>query len=81
MAEGSFFRFSFVLELPDSFQNSRQSRSHPWWGIEEANSLFFVVIVAEALSWLFNIVCFAHRGFASNGIDGPMAMPPAMGVS
>ena len=81
MAESNFFRFSFVLELPVIFQNPRQSRSHPWWGIEEANSLFFVVIVAEALSWSFNTVCFAHRGFASNGIDGPMAMPPAMAMS
>lgn len=80
MAESNFFRFSFVLELPVIFQNPRQSRSHPWWGIEEANSLFFVVIVAEALSWSFNIVCFAHRGFASNGIDGPMAMPAAMAM-
>jgi hypothetical protein len=70
-----------VLELPVIFQNPRQSRSLLLWGIEEANSLFFVVIVAEALSWSFNIVCFAHRGFASNGIDGPMAMPPAMAMS
>ncbi len=44
-------------------------------GIEEANSLFFVVIVAEALSWPFNTVRFAHRGFAPNGIDGPIRGP------
>ena len=81
MAEGSVSRFSFVLELSDIFQIPRQRWPHSWWGIEEANSLFFVVIVAEALSRSFNIVCFAHRGFAFNGIDGPMAMPPAMAVS